>query len=391
MAAGVVSDAIGGAAPAGDPTLENGSAALALARAYLERAGRAEPGGATRWLEASIDEAARRRLPITLHDGWAGIGWTTEHLRPRGQPSSNQALDRLLAAHAPGLESADLVGGLIGVGVYALERLPSRAGAELLERVVESLAGRAERAADGVRWPVAAGSVPLYSQETCYFPGVAHGAAGAIGLLAAACAAGIAAATARPLLDGTVGWLLARSLPPGSESRFPRVVAADAAPEPRRDSWCHGDPAIALVLLSAARAVGEPGWEAEALATARAAAERPVDATGQLDASLCHGAAGLGHVFNRLFQLTGEPSFALAAERYFERTLALADPAGYLFRIGEEGTEARVGLRIGSAGVALALLAAASDLEPAWDRLFLLSIKRRGRAGSLRRPPPPPP
>lgn len=335
-----------------------------------------------RWLELSIEQAATRRLPITLHDGWAGIAWTTEHLRARGQRSPNQALDRLLAAHAAGLESFDLVGGLIGVGVYALERLPSRAGVTLLERVIDSLAVRAERSADGVSWPVAAGSVPLYSQLACAFPGVAHGSAGAIGLLAAACAAGVAAASARPLLDGAVGWLLAQSLPPGSESRFPRVVAADAAPEPRRASWCHGDPAIALVLLSAARAVGEPGWEAEAIATARAAALVPIDP--EQDASLCHGTAGLAHIYNRMFQLTGDAELGAAGRRYIDRTLELGRGGGYRFRIGEDSMEARVGLRIGSAGVALALLAAASEVEPAWDRLFLMSMATRKPGGATR-------
>jgi hypothetical protein len=36
-----------------------------------------------------------------------------------------------------------------------------------------------------------------------------------------------------------------------------------------------------------------------------------------------------------------------------------------------------VGIVEGAAGIALTLLAAATDVEPAWDRMFLLSIPQR--------------
>ena len=41
---------------------------------------------------------------------------------------------------------------------------------------------------------------------------------------------------------------------------------------------------------------------------------------------------------------------------------------------GEEYWEDRVGILEGAAGVALALLAAATDVEPEWDRMLLVSI-----------------
>jgi hypothetical protein len=79
--------------------------------------------------------------------------------------------------------------------------------------------------------------------------------------------------------------------------------------------------------------VGEAGWERAALAIARRAAGWPADKS-VFDVGLCHGAAGVGHLFNRLFQATGEDCFAEAARFWLERTLALRQPgrgiAGYL-------------------------------------------------------------
>jgi hypothetical protein len=101
-----------------------------------------------------------------------------------------------------------------------------------------------------------------------------------------------------------------------------------------------------------------------------------------VDAGLCHGAAGLGHLFNRLFQATGEPVLAEAARFWLEQALALRRPGrgfgGYEARIrGGDGAPtwvAEPGLLTGAAGIALALLAATAPVEPAWDRFLLVAV-----------------
>jgi hypothetical protein len=89
----------------------------------------------------------------------------------------------------------------------------------------------------------------------------------------------------------------------------------------------------------------------------------------------------VAHLFNRLFQATGEECFAEVARFWFERTLALRQSgrgsAGYLcWGMGEDGSMCwlpATGLLEGSAGVGLALLAAATSIESAWDRMLLVS------------------
>jgi hypothetical protein len=139
-----------------------------------------------------------------------------------------------------------------------------------------------------------------------------------------------------------------------------------------RLAWCCGDAGVAAALLVAPRSVNEEEWEREALAIARRVK----------DAGLCHGAAGLGHIFNRLFQATGEAVFREAARYWFERTIEMKltgqGIAGFsVFMPDEDGTERWVdepGFLMGAAGIALALLAAATDIEPQWDRTLLVSL-----------------
>lgn len=122
-------------------------------------------------------------------------------------------------------------------------------------------------------------------------------------------------------------------------------------------------------------------WWRLALRIAQQAAARPPEQAGIRDAGLCHGAAGLGHLFNRMYQATGAPALRDAARFWLVRTLEMRQPgcgiAGFA-AYRHPGSETlrwmgHASLLIGAAGIALALLAAATPVEPAWDRMLLAS------------------
>jgi len=111
------------------------------------------------------------------------------------------------------------------------------------------------------------------------------------------------------------------------------------------------------------------------------AAERPPEETGVRDAGFCHGTAGLAHIYNRMYQATGNETLGRAAVYWLERTLdfyrrarAAGDSWVHGSRDGAEGGPwTGTGLLAGAAGVALVLLAATTPVEPLWDRVFLVS------------------
>jgi hypothetical protein len=210
--------------------------------------------------------------------------------------------------------------------------------------------------------------------------------AGAIAFLGGICGAGIEQATARPLLEEAVRWLLAHSVRTEAGPTFPLWVAPGFEPYPARCAWCYGDPGIAAALLLAARGVGNARWEQTAVDLACRAAERPASETGVVNAGFCHGAAGLAHLYNRIYQASGEPKLGDAALHWLERTLQfyrLARDDGASWILGswdpdqqEPSTWAGAELAGGAAGVALVLLAAATSVEPSWDRMFLVSAPK---------------
>jgi hypothetical protein len=393
-AVGDIAAALGLGLPAAvgvDASLSSGRAGVAVFFAYLERAGvGAGAGTAARYLEEAMDAVASAPMNAMLYAGFPGVAWAATHLQDAlfdpgaGDPAED--VDDLLRerlGQSPWPGDFDLVRGLVGLGVYALERLPRPTSAECLRRVVAHLAAMAERRAEGVTWWTDPRFLPIeYAgnhPHGYYDLGLAHGVPGVIALLGAACAAGIAADTARPLMADAVSWLRAQQKAIDGEPTFPYWVREEWTPKTRQ-AWCYGDPGVAAALLAAARRAGEPAWEREALAVALRSAARPPDRTGVVDAGVCHGAAGLGHIFNRLAQATGDDRLADAARFWFEQALAMRRPGegigGFLALSPRGGIEATwwddPSLLTGAAGVGLALLAAATPVEPSWDRALLL-------------------
>jgi hypothetical protein len=339
-------------------------------------------------------------MDASLYGGFTGIGWTMAHLREQlvdaDDEDPNVAIDEVLLAYldrSPWTVEYDLISGLVGLGVYALERLPRASARECLERIVQRLTDLAERHADGgITWPTPPELLPSHQREKCpngyYNLGLAHGVPGVIAFLGQVCVARIGGEKARALLDGGVTWLLKQKLSATNRSTFPAWVTPDNEPGDCRLAWCYGDVGVAAALLVAARAVNSPDWELEAIEIARRAARRRRSTAGVKDAALCHGAAGLGHIFNRFFQATGEASFRQAARYWFDHTLDLRitgeGGGGFsAYRAAYSGHkeywESEIGFLEGAAGIALALLAAAADVEPKWDRLLLVSISGANR------------
>jgi lantibiotic modifying enzyme len=382
--------------PAGrDPSLGTGQAGLALFYTWLARTRRMPQAEVLAWqcLDDAIEAVSTQAMNASLYGGFSGVAWAAElvdGLDARAE-DRNEAIDdallRFLSRTEQWRAPYDLVVGLTGLGVYALQRYPRPVASQCLRRVVELLHQRAEHDEHGLYWwtPPA----ELHEEWRKQYPsgradlGVAHGVAGTIALLGGICGAGIEQATARPLLEGAVQWLLAHSVPTETGPTFPLWVAPGFEPYPARCAWCYGDPGIAAALLTAARGVGNAGWEQTAVALACRAAERPPSETGVVNACFCHGTAGLAHLYNRMYQASGEPKLGRAALYWLERTLdvyRLAKENGGSWVQGswdpahqKPWTWTGIELVEGAAGIALVLLAAATSVEPIWDRMFLVS------------------
>lgn len=379
-------------------SLGGGSAGIALFLAYLEKSG-IFPGvrqAAFEQMNRAIETVASEFTRPALYAGFTGVGWAAEHVTKLLSESSedlNSDLDSAVeqfVSVTPWKDDYDLISGLVGLGIYCLERDGAPVAKHALELIVERLFETAEHSQDEdvVTWFTPPDlMIPMQLERYphgFYNLGVAHGVPGIIALLGRTYSAGIAQDKAKWLLDRAVAWLLKQRLPGTSVSCFADTISQGA--DTRHDcrlAWCYGDAGIAAALLLAARCTKTKSWEAEALDVAQRSARRAPETCGATDACVCHGSAGLAHIFNRLYQATRDELYADAARYWLERTLQFRQPgkgaAGYLsWGMGADETiielQPKLGLIQGIAGIGLALLAAVSDVEPSWDRVFQTDV-----------------
>ena len=201
---------------------------------------------------------------------------------------------------------------------------------------------------------------------------MAHGAPGVIAFLAAATGqTGALVDESHLLLKEAVRWVVSQQRVAPDGAAYSRWVAAGQQLPPARSAWCYGDPGVAAAL----RLAGYPaGADLALLAAGRAPHE-----AGVVDAGLCHGATGLGHVFGRLSQATSLRPVTDAAKWWLGRAIEMLEAGNadvaQSFPRNDQGRSDDPGFLTGSAGIGLALLAATTDIAPDWDRVLLLSMR----------------
>ncbi|MGD9644415.1 MAG: lanthionine synthetase C family protein [Pirellulales bacterium] len=380
-----------------DPSLASGAMGLAIPFAYAAQAD-AMPdaeSAAVEWLERGMRSARDARGGLSLYGGLAGIGWTVAHLTASdeaGDDSNFSALDAALryqldVAPVDRLMEYDLVSGIVGWGVYAAQRLPSPTARELLELAIARLAELSVAQPDGVAWLTPAETLTAAQRERFpdgYFNlGVAHGVPGVVGLLATAVSRGVAVDKASSLLEQAANWLIAQQSTSETDGAYGYFVAPGQQPrDVSRLAWCYGDLGNSVVLARAAAVTGNARWRRVAHDLALRAARRPAATSGIEDAGLCHGTAGAAHLFNRLAQHFDDDELRTASVGWFTRTFALEGQGGGVGgfaswqhgRADGPGWADDPGLLEGAAGVALALLAATTEVEPAWDAMLLADL-----------------
>jgi hypothetical protein len=365
--------------------------------------GRGEPiwvERAVNELNSAIDNAGLWTHILGLHGGLCGLGWVADYVSKllaaetevhtdldRGEDPNIEIDEFMLKTLdcAEWRDAYDTIGGLVGYGVYFLERLPRETAVQALTLIVRHLDALSECTSNGIGWHSRPEFLAPALREECpdgyYNLGAAHGIAGIIYLLGELLATGIEPHKSQTLLDGAFEWLLAHQRPPGSVSRFSSWIAAGRSFDSQL-AWCYGDLGIMAVLIRAAQRTSRRDWVQFAHDLLDHCLAWPLERSGVEDAGLCHGACGIAHIFNRLYHSEGDSRCRDASLKWFERAIGMWRPGtgvgGFVTPIRlnpkrDFAEEANPDLLDGSIGVALALLAALTPVEPQWDRLLLLS------------------
>lgn len=147
----------------------------------------------------------------------------------------------------------------------------------------------------------------------------------------------------------------------------------------KREAWCYGTPGVARTIYLAGTALGNEELCELALESYYAVFLRPEEEWRCHSPTFCHGFSGLLAMTVRMAEDTKDVRLQVYLDKLVDRLVSFYNPNHPLgFRdvemMGGEVREIdKAGLLEGSAGVALALLSMSSEVEPIWDRAFLIS------------------
>ena len=385
-----------------------GDAGLALMCSYLDVCFPDEgwDGTGHRYLTLAARGAeSSSYLPVGLSAGLSGLAFAAWSLFREGTRYQKllTSVERALVPQAVGLADSlsrqeqgisfgmfDVISGLSGVGAYLLCRRDNEEISAALRAVLRSLVALTAEKNGIPNWYT---PVHLLGDETTMrlYPngnlncGLAHGIPGPLALMALATRYGVEVEGLEEATEKVAGWLVDTRVDDSWGVNWPTAVPlspddapdeASAALEPSRSAWCYGSPGVARALWFAGEALDNPDYRELAIEAMEAVYRRPLRERRIDSPTFCHGVAGLLQITLRFVHDTGLPLFVEAAESLSEQLLSLYDPDSLLgYYSLEPGGQLvdQPGLLDGAPGVVLVLLAAATDVAPTWDRLFLLS------------------
>jgi hypothetical protein len=286
----------------------------------------------------------------------------------------------------------DLISGAAGiVGYLTSVSTPDSAVQEALQTLLAYLVLLAEpgQIPGAERWLCPA-SLLVTERDRLQYPsgrfncGLAHGFPGILAALALTALAGYDHPGLRESLAFGSEWLTQRQISDDWGVNWPSVIPQEQAslPEqwrqlpPARAAWCYGAPGVARSLWLAGRALQQDSYTQMSLEALYAVLARPLSERHIDGPTLCHGVAGLLLICLRFAHDCGDPLILSQIPGLVEQLLSLFDPQSPLgFR--ERGPDGSLvdqpDFLTGAPGVALALLAASTSVEPSWDRLLLLA------------------
>ncbi|MEV0278615.1 lanthionine synthetase C family protein [Streptomyces sp. NPDC050610] len=295
------------------------------------------------------------------------------------------AEDQRLTAKRPGVSprSYDVISGVTGLGRVLLAREPVHHAllTDVLHYLIRSTAPVRAHGHTVPGWWIPESTALHHEPARArghFDPGLAHGIAGPLALLALARQSGLHAQGHDEAIETIAEWLLAHRTPDG---QWPALITFDQhnhhlqPPSPGRSAWCYGTPGIAHALHLAGTVLNRPSWRRCALDALDRALASPQKV---FDNGLCHGWAGLLHLAGRVAHLSDDPRIAAHLPRLAAPILDAYNPATpFGFHTHNPRTTPRhyAGLLLGTAGIALALHAYATNSPPTttWDSALLLT------------------
>lgn len=344
-------------------------------------------------LEELSNALANEKLTYSMSSGVAGISFAFQHLRNIGvlDASEDLNLSELDEFISQGIDNDFLSGnwdplhGMVGLGIYFLERDKETSEKKYLEKIVNHLSAMRVSKEENRIWMTP--GYRKYSNDNYNF-GMAHGMPGILSFLSEVHERGIRQNEIEEMFSSCIPYLLQNEY---ADPVYCFPTAIDVQPKEDKEEkvfsrlgWCYGDLSMANALIHCGRALKKKELHAKGIEVALKTTKRTFENAGCVDAPFCHGSVGLVHQYLRLYHLTQNENFKMAADYWMNITQQQFYKAGegaggyYSREFNEEKNEfefeTKFGLLEGSAGIALVYLSYLYDIKPDWDIIFLTNV-----------------
>jgi hypothetical protein len=320
--------------------------------------------------------------------GLAGIGWFYQFMNDMGRFENDtnvllEDFDLYLSAVLKTLmqnKDTDFLHGATGVAYYFYSRSKDNPNINsILQYYIDAIASYVEIEGGKIKLAVK----DYKTGEISYNISLSHGMSAIVSVLARIYTIeAMQSKQLKQLIEGFVNYILAQKIDKNKYGSFYPYMSIESSKEiyGSRLAWCYGDLGIGITLFQVGKIMHKQDWINKAMEVLLYAAINRRDLMSNLvmDACLCHGSAGIGHVFYRMWWNTQLLEFKQAADYWFAETLKMAKYedglAGYKsWRGKKNGYVNDYGLLEGIAGIGLALTSYIYEIEPTWDKCLLLS------------------
>ena len=330
-------------------------------------------------------EAVENDISInTFCSGLSGMAWSINYLNKKGYIEYEagelfEEIEELIQNKSLSdlrMGEYDYMHAGAGPAIYFVERSGQE---EYLRHVVAAIDHISEKVEEGIRIPHDIHRKLRHIQKIhCEFNfGLSHGMPSVINILCLIYEKGIKREKCKELIEGCLNYIHSKKLE-GYSSLYPSGEYEEGEISGSRLAWCYGDLGIGLSFWKAYKTLNIERFKDEAIAIySFNASRRAVVENIVRDAGLCHGGAGMAHMYYRMWLETKNELFLETADYWLDVVLKMDvhenGLAGYCAVHMDEVVN-DYGFLEGITGIGLVLLTRlCDDRNPDWDRILLMS------------------
>ncbi|MBK8192540.1 MAG: hypothetical protein IPK76_04840 [Lewinellaceae bacterium] len=331
-----------------------------------------------------------------LSRGLAGIGLALKIIHDRYQIPDEDLLNELygyvrqFSGRDVQTGNYDYLAGYLGQCFFLLEDDLKPDNYKVLKMAAENLRRVAVPQTNGFGWISPYELQSFYKNEDVFTHpvkdcnlGLSHGSAGIIMMLSSMKKA-YPKLEISDLLDGAIEFLSNEESEENKTNNgyYYKGYSGNMGNSfPGRLAWCYCDLGISLMYFNLWETSGNGQYLERANRIAQSCACKSVEEARVVSAGLCHGFAGIAHLFNKIYQKTGDEIYRRTANYWFSAlfdALHLDGPTGAHIRVstpaGDQPGHFPVGngFMDGLSGIGLCLYSAISAQPPRWDKILLV-------------------